>query len=362
MFKEKKNYIVDYLIVGQGLAGSCMALQLLTRGKHIMVIDNPHPNTSSMVAAGIFNPITGRRMVKTWRAEDLFPYLYLFYQQAEKELQSHFLNILNIYRPFADLEEQNQWMGKSTSEENQYWIEKVHYRSKYPMDLLDEYGGLEVKNCGYVDLPLFINSVRSRLKERGCYTQNIFDENKLTFQENSVSYEGLEAKKIIICNGINGANSTLFGWLPYHLVKGEILEISVPELPKVIYNRGVFILPKSGGRCRVGATYEHNDLTWNATEKAKKVLVEKLNKLYCSSYNIVDQLVGIRPATKDRRPFIGIHPKYRQVGILNGLGAKGVSLAPYFSKQFVEMLENGGKLDNEVDISRYKSLYYSITG
>jgi glycine/D-amino acid oxidase-like deaminating enzyme len=349
----------DYLIIGQGLAGSCMALQLLQADKKILVIDNPHPNTSSMVAAGIFNPITGRKMVKTWKADQLFPYLKTFYSQAEKELKSKFFHQLNIYRPFIDTEVQNEWMGKSASEEHRSYVDKVHLNTNFPDDLFDQYGGLELKNAGYVDLPAFINSVRLLLKKKGCYLENKFDEDQLIIENESVTYASITSKKVIICNGDQSAKSKLFGWLPFSLVKGEILEIAVPKLPAVIYNRGVFILPKGDNICRVGATYDQNDLTLEATDKGKRALIEKLNGVYRSKYHVVNQVAGIRPASKDRRPFIGIHPKYPTVGIFNGLGAKGVSLAPYFSRQFVELLENNVELDNEVDINRYKSIYYN---
>ena len=348
----------DYLIIGQGLAGSCMALQLLHEGKRVHVIDDPHANTSSMVAAGIFNPITGRKMVKSWRADDLFPYLHIFYKNAEKELQGKFLNEINIYRPFLDLETQNEWMGKSTFLENKRYVEKVHYEPKCEIDLFDEFGGLEITQSGYIDIPSFIEKTRSRLEKDQLYTQKVFDESKLVLTNNVVKYDNFESKKVIICNGAAAADSSLFGWLPFSLVKGEILEIAVSKLPELIYNRGVFILPKNNGMCRVGASYERNDLTNDVTEKAKKALVDKLNGLYRSKYDIVGHVAGIRPATRDRRPFIGTHPKYPQVGIFNGLGAKGVSLAPYFSKQFVDMLERGDQLDEEVNINRYKSLYY----
>lgn len=348
----------DYLIIGQGLAGSCMALQLLKRGKKILVIDQPHANTSSMVAAGMFNPITGRNMVKTWKADDLFPYLHTFYQSLEKELQSSFLNVINIYRPFLDLAEQNEWMGRSTSEDHQNYIEKVHHRPQYQSDLKDEYGGLELKQSGYVDLPIFIDTIRERLKKENAYIECEFREELLIINDEGVLYDKYNSNKVIICTGEGIANSKLFGWLPYSMVKGEMLEISVRQLPEVLYNRGVFILPKKDKTCRVGATYDLYDRTYDATEKARKTLVDKLNGLYHSEYQITKQIAGIRPATKDRRPFVGIHPEYPQIGIFNGLGAKGVTLAPYFSKQFVDLLEGGGKLDREVDITRYKSLYY----
>ena len=59
---------LDYLIVGMGLAGSALAYFLSKNGKKIALIDNNIDQTSSKIAAGLYNPITGRKMVKTWMA------------------------------------------------------------------------------------------------------------------------------------------------------------------------------------------------------------------------------------------------------------------------------------------------------
>ena len=105
---------VDYVIVGQGLAGSCLAIQLCTRNKSVMVFDQPHLNHSTAVAAGLFNPITGKMLAKTWQADVLFPYFYSFYRHAESLLNKKFFFPIPIYRPFSSVEEQNEWMGRST--------------------------------------------------------------------------------------------------------------------------------------------------------------------------------------------------------------------------------------------------------
>src|SRR6478609_6743743 len=104
---------VDYLIIGQGLAGSCLALQLLKRGKCVFVFDEPEKNRASLIAAGLFNPVTGKLMTKTWKADKLFDYLHSFYPEAEEFLKSKFYYPFPLYRPFISIEEQNEWMGKS---------------------------------------------------------------------------------------------------------------------------------------------------------------------------------------------------------------------------------------------------------
>jgi glycine/D-amino acid oxidase-like deaminating enzyme len=150
--------------------------------------------------------------------------------------------------------------------------------------------------------------------------------------------------------------------MPTAPVKGEILHIktekSLPE--EVIFNRGVFLVKNpQHAYYRVGATYEWKNLNYEPTEKARMQLADKLDDLLHVKYEIIDQVAGIRPASKDRRPLIGKHPELKNVFIFNGLGTKGVSLAPFFANEFVESIINLKKLNNEVNINRYYPLYSS---
>ncbi|MFN8691857.1 MAG: FAD-dependent oxidoreductase, partial [Cyclobacteriaceae bacterium] len=101
----------DYMVVGQGLAGSSLALHLAWAGRSVVVVDQPARNQSSSVAAGLFNPVTGKLLSKTWRADELFPYTFEFYQRAERTVGGTFFHPKPIYRPFLSIEEQNQWMS-----------------------------------------------------------------------------------------------------------------------------------------------------------------------------------------------------------------------------------------------------------
>ena len=91
--------VVDHIIVGLGLAGAAMALQLIRRGKKIVVFDVQSNNRASTVAAGLFNPVSGKMMTKSWRADDLFPYLVDFYKEAERFTSQHFFHPGPIYIP-----------------------------------------------------------------------------------------------------------------------------------------------------------------------------------------------------------------------------------------------------------------------
>ena len=344
---------VDYVLVGQGLAGSILAFHLLERGKKILVINRSDQNTSSMAAAGIYNPITGRKMVKSWLADQLFPYLIKFYRKLEEKIEIEVLQSMPIYRPFVSVAEQNDWMAKSSESSFKSYIEKVIDKDQYLPEVKSPYGGLLLKSAGFVDIPKLLEGCRRYLAHRGIYREEKFDITKMVVLEDRVKYNELEAKKIIFCQGPQGVKNDYFKWLPFRLVKGELILIRIPRPLTIIINRGIFILPIADGLCKVGATFDWKDRSLEATGKAMAELKGKLDNLVDFQYQLVKQIAGIRPATIDRRPFIGIHPKYEPLVIFNGLGTKGISLAPYFSKQLVDFLDQKKGLPKEVDISRF---------
>ena len=140
-------------------------------------------------------------------------------------------------------------------------------------------------------------------------------------------------------------------------LKGEVLTIKTESPLNRIYNRGVYVIESGDKEYKVGATYDLKDLIPSITVKGKSELENKLQDFLCMKFSITHQDWGIRPSTIDRRPLLGSHPKHQNVFIFNGLGTKGVSLAPYFSNQLADHLIDGSKLDKEVNISRVKALY-----
>lgn len=354
MHKQKE---FDYIIVGQGLAGSTLSYQLIKAGKKVIVFDNDQPSTSSKVAAGLYNPITGRKMLKTWAADQLFPYLIPFYKELEVVTGHKFLSETPIYRPFVSLEEQNEWMGKSASPIFVPWIKRIYRESRYAFSQ-DPYGGIELAHSGYLQVEKFLEAYRSFLLSKKALEVSSFDSKKLIIHQEKVQYKNYHANRLIFCDGVGAMDQPYFQWLPFSPVKGEILHIESNMALEGILNRGVFVIPTGEKRFKVGSNYDHKELNTAITRKAREEIRRRLDELVDAPYKILKQEAGIRPATRDRRPFIGLHPVYKTIGVLNGLGTKGVSLVPYFSEQFVNYLEKGKELDPEVNISRYFSLYY----
>jgi len=348
--------VYDYIIVGQGLAGTALAVELLNKGARICMFNDQAGESSSRVAAGLYNPVTGRKMVKTWRADDLFPVLEDFYREAERRTSRSFLHDLPIYRPFLSVEEQNEWMGKSASDEYSAYISDIRTAPHLSWGR-DPFGGVVLKRSGFLDIPNYLDGMREYFLPGIYFEPKSLNYNELKVGTNEVAYNGIRAGAVVFCEGTQVMNNPWFSWLPFRPVKGEVIDIEMDVQTMEILNRHVFVLPLSRRKFRVGSTYDNNDHTWVPTSAGREKIQQQLEKLIDVPYTILDQRAGIRPATADRRPIIGRHPEYETIFLLNGLGTKGVSLSPYFARQLTNCLKDHAEPDNEVNINRYFSLY-----
>jgi glycine oxidase len=316
-----------------------------------------------MIAAGLFNPITGKLMSKTWLAEKIFPEVNRFYSWAEKYLGHRFYHPQPIYRPFLSIEEQNEWMGKSADHSIQEYIQEVFIQSRYGHQVKDPLGGVLLKSCGYLDMHAFLLAVRTHLKAINAYLEEHFDENQLELTSGGIRYKEVMARKIIFCNGTAIKHSSFGAQVPIRILKGETLEIETEESLELIYNRGVYMVPMhQPNQYKVGATYESKQLTANTTAMGRTELESKLRELINVPFRVINQDWGFRPTTPDRKPMIGLLPGHENLIIFNGLGTKGVSLAPYFSGQIVDWLSGKIEIQPEVNINRFKSLFSKSTG
>ena len=349
----------DFFIIGQGIAGSTLAWHLFGKGASVKIIDQAKRHTSSWAAAGLYNPITGRKMVKTWMADQLFPYLEKFYCEIEKKCDRSFLHPKPIYRPFLSVEEQNDWLAKADNKAFSPFVEEVAAKSRFPEAVHDPWGGILLKRCGYLDVMAYLNASRNYFEQNEIYQQKQIDIHQLVVKDDYVVLDGQKARAAIFCEGPDGTENPFFHWLPFSPVKGEVLTIRPDKVHSVVFNRGIFVLPL-GEHSKVGSTYEHHDLSKKTTDKARQHLTEKLAKLCKFNYEIIEQKAGIRPATQDRKPFVGRHPEFKPLLIFNGLGTKGVSLAPFFANQFADHLLNGKDLEEAVSIKRFYHLYNSV--
>jgi glycine/D-amino acid oxidase-like deaminating enzyme len=347
----------DYIIVGQGLAGTVLALTLMKEGRSVMVIDDLPQSSASKIAAGLYNPVVFKRLVKSWMADDLIPFMDEFYEEAEKLLNTEFYNKKKIVKLFADENEKEFWLKKANEEVGKYLSKDIH--ANFLEGIVNApLGASEVIHAGNLNTGLFLNSCREYFKTNDALIAEKFDYGQLQISDDHVSYKEVPASKIIFCEGYKVNENPYFEWLPFKLTKGEILTIKlsqndiIPE-DKVI-NKGVFILPVGNNTYKVGSTYEWNELNENPSEKGREELIDKLNKVLKVPYEIVEHSAGIRPTVNDRRPILGLHTQHSVLAVFNGMGTKGVMLAPFFAQQLADFLERGIPIHDEVNIKRFK--------
>ena len=350
---------IDYLLIGQGIAGSVLSHRLMKAGCKVMVLGKSGLTVSGEVAAGLYNPVTGRKMVKTWLADELFPHIEPVYQEMEKLSGSQFLTPLAVFRPFMDVSEQNDWQAKQGDAAFSPYIKEVWERPQRPEEIHNPFGGILLKNSGWLDVPLMMQVWRNYLIAQNSFREEEFDEGLLEFDEDSVRYRDIKAKKVIYCNGSRAVQSRYWNWVPFRPVKGEVLVVRASAETKYVINRGVFFLPLGGGLFKTGSTYDQRDLSAEPTEAGRRDILERLSALIKVPVEVVGHSAGIRPATKDRRPVVGVHPEHKTLVLFNGLGTKGVSLVPFCANLLTASLREENALIPEIHIKRFFSLYYS---
>ncbi|MDX2197129.1 MAG: FAD-dependent oxidoreductase [Cytophagales bacterium] len=344
----------DYIIVGGGICGSILA-HVLSKKYNILLIDNDLHRASSKVAAGIYNPLTGMRTAKTWLSDIVFPHAISYYSQFEHDYRVKIQYILPIYTPFAQMHEMNTWVAKCTDSEYAHYVSLTN-DNKYNGLINDtKYGGMLIHKAGYIDVLLYIETVKQLLTKNGQYISQKIDYKYINIYQNECVLNDSFIGKVIFCEGWQGADNPYFAYLPWQLSKGELVDIKSDALHNdVIIKKSVWICPTPEmGTYKVGSTFAWNQLDNTPTEASKVALQQKINTFYPFEYKIINQSAEIRPTVKHRRPFVGMLNSHKCIGIFNGFGTKSVSLAPYFADMFCSHLSAGTTLLSDVDVNQH---------
>lgn len=329
-------------IIGQGLVGSILAYTLSEKYHcEIKIFNNENLKTSSSVAAGIYNPITGKRMAKTWLADSIFPFMFDFYAEIEQKYNIKILYESPVFKPFASMEEQNFWMGKSSDITYKNDISIIENIEIIQNSISHPFGGFIVKKSGRLDVNLFLETIKNFFISKKCY-QTVTEIPK--FDENEI---------VIYCEGAYAAQNPLWKFLPWQCNKGEILDVEIKSFTKdYIINKSVFIMPIQNDIFKVGSTYHFTDFSEIPNENGVQELIHKLNSFLNIPYDLKGVKCGIRPAVQGRRPFLGKHPTKKNTYIFNGFGSKAVSLAPFFANEMANHVLHNLQLMLEVRLDR----------
>ncbi len=337
-----------FLVVGQGLAGSLISYLLHKQGAKVRVVNETDPNSASMVAAGMWNPLSFRRTVPTWLAPTMIETIHKVYPEMEKDLSARFFFPRKIVRYFPNEDYRAQWLKQAEKPEVSDFLflgdDKLSVLKSLPskVDMDPDFFGV-VREAGYVDLPEMIKAWRHFLMEQKAYIEAAFTPDMQETDE-----------ALIFANGVGALNT-----LPelddiLRKNKGEVLTLKNEWKGDTILNNGKWLLPLENGNTRLGASYDWRSSALEKSEEVKDFLLQKLDNLMPGHESeVLKHDVGLRPTTKDRRPLVGAIPNREKTYVFNGLGTRGVLIGPYCALALVAHLSNHSEIPAEMDVQRF---------
>lgn len=321
-------------------------------GKTFLVLDEAEPITSSKVAAGIINPVTGRRFVRSWMIEELLPFARNTYAELETFLGVKAVRHLDMIRFFPNRESRDLFVTRITEDDTYLhpYPDQNHFNPFFNY----HYGCGQVRPAFCVDLQVLMEAWKKEMQQH--FRTQRFEPDTLKVHPDGVTYEDISAQKIIFCEGHRGEENKWFRALPFSANKGEALFIECPGLEdRHIFKQTHLLAPLAQkGMFWVGSTYQNRFSDAGPTAEFRQRTEQHLRDWLKLPFTVLDHKAAIRPATVERRPFVGLHPLHPAIGIFNGLGTKGTSLAPYFAHQLAQHLVHGTAITPEADVKRFE--------
>ena len=343
---------VDYIVVGLGLAGIAFCEQLKSHDKSFVVIDNARLG-ASRVSGGMINPVVLKRYTLAWRAEEQMDLMPGYYGGLSKKLKTEIFKHIPVLRAFASIEDQNNWCSASGNKNLERFMEGEIIKNP-EMNVAAPYHFGKVRETAWVNVPLLLDSYKDYLQNSGQFMLEQFEHDRISFQDDDVSYKNIRARHIVFAEGYGIKNNRFFKNVPLVGNKGEYIIIKAEDLKfDEAIKSHFFIIPLGNSLYKVGATFNWKDKNTDPSEDARREILEKLKKTITCPFQVVGQEAGVRPTTGDRRPLLGKHPHYPQLVLFNGLGTRGILMSPYLAQLLYHHLEKDIKLPHEVDISRF---------
>lgn len=343
------SFTHDVLLLGHGLAGAAWLEECWRRGLRVAVLSERRDGEASRVAAGVVNPVVLRRIVPSWRAHDMLRIAQPFYRSVEEREGVLLWHDLPMSEIFVNEQMVKQWRTREADAELADLVQPGVRAGSPAPGIRAAHGYGAVQQCAWLDVPAYLDVQTVRLQR----SQDLFigevSESDIISTSDGVHIHDRSAPLLVRCEG---PFAQLPGLVP---VKGETLVLRIPGLGLgSMVHRGIFILPLGDDRYRIGATFKWENVLEGPTEEARRWLLERLSALlepeFLPRVEVLAHEAGVRPAAKDRRPILGRIAEHQAV--LNGLGSRGVMLAPWSARQLAAHLFDGAPLDPEVDVAR----------
>ncbi|MFN2260596.1 MAG: NAD(P)/FAD-dependent oxidoreductase [Psychroflexus sp.] len=345
----------DFLIVGFGIAGLSFAHRVQLNNFSFNIVSDDSQQ-SSRVAGGVLNPVALKRYKLAWNADSFLTEAILFYNSLTESSKEEFKPI-PIHKVFSSNQDQNDWMlATDDFRLSDFLNDELVFTNS---EISKNHKSGIVNQTFLLDLKSILQRKENQFIKHSCLDKASFNYQDLEIQDEIIIYKNNAYRNIIFCEGFGITKNPYFNWLPIYGNKGEYIIFHSPDLNsnETILKSKFFIIPIGNDYYKFGATYSRDNLNDLPTNQAKNQLQDNLTGLLNCNFEIIDQLAGVRPTVKDRRPILGKHPEFPNMYVFNGFGSRGIISAPSLSKDLLSHIIDDKALDKEVDISRFLKLY-----
>jgi len=274
--------------------------------------------------------------------DDLLLAAHQTYGAISDTLGVEIIKSLPIWRHIPSIHKENLWSERLLDENYQAFITTPD-KSTWPKEYYPEAHSWGIVEKGLlIDVNSLISGLRTRWLENNVLVNRRVDlaEIKASEKGGGYIYESENYRQVIIAGGYHGIHNPWFQTDVYQPAKGEVLICRIKDFYRdrlIKYKKFIVPLPEEDTYW-IGSNYQHDFTAEGPDVQGGKELEAWLRDEVGVTYELIEHRTGIRAATKMRRPLVGEHPKHKGMYLFNGLGTKGISLAPHFSKKIIDAI------------------------
>jgi len=350
----------DCLIVGGGFAGLTLALSCAQAGLTYDLFQESIPGEASTVSAGVLNPAAGKRFSLAWRGREMLDAAFGFYRTWLGAM--NLFQELPLIRLFENGDSKNLWakaVKRGTAPREYTPLAEF---SREAGTLPGDWEGVVIKGSAVLMAEKAIVALNTLVGERGNLLPGTFDHAALHPEGLAWKYGDTIYDRVVFAEGVRVQNNPWFQFLPLSPLKGQALVLAsqvLKDFPRLLLHGHHWLVPLNNGNWYFGSTREKEFRDPHADSQGREELLHGFVRLFGyvpREDHIFDQPSGVRPVSHDRYPYLGEHPDVRGIYCFNGLGSKGVLMAPWCAQQLVRHFTEGQKLPLETDLRRCRRL------
>ncbi len=346
--------IFDVLIVGQGVAGSFLGWELLKANQRIVIVDQHHDKSSSIISAGIINPLTGQRLVIMPRYDEFYDHAVTVYTALSKQFNQPFFHSKDIVRVFRHPQDEERCRQLADNPVTAKYFKSFEKPGAHGHVVHDPFGSSVIAQGGHCRADHLLRTLRQYFQQRQVVINQRFFYDELVIKDECVRWHEMEFKKVVFCEGYQSFSNPWFNDLPYNHVKGEILKVKIDKgMPDKIVCQSKWAVPLGDNIWSVGSNYNRADIDCSPSDVGANDITEGLKEFISADIQVLDHYAAVRPVVLDQTPLVGFHPQFSRIGILNGFGSKGFLIAPHFAKLLVDHLLCSKEILYNVNVSRF---------